>query len=170
LICYDRTESHTLSSWIKHLLRNKERDINHQMFNFLFNGVTIADLKKRIQEIEGKSIYSQRLVSTKILEDDEPISFNVVKYDINLFDRLRGGARTKLMARYGEDYDPNYERKKGVTCYSVWKRLRPKLQTKQKEATCMTTGITAPITKLPTNITSLYPRGNVRAVRFYNTF
>jgi hypothetical protein len=112
LIRYDRTESHTLGSWIKHLLGNKERDINHQMFNFLFNGVMIADLKKRIQEIEGKSIYSQRLVSTKILEDDEPIPFDVVKYDIHLFDRLRGGARTKLMARYGEDYDPNYETKK----------------------------------------------------------
>jgi hypothetical protein len=114
LIRYDRTESHTLGSWIKHRLSNKERDINHQMFNFLFNGVTIADLKKRIREIEGKPINSQRLVSTKILEDYEPIPFDVdvVKYDIHLFDRLRDNTRTKLMARYGEDYDPNYEAKK----------------------------------------------------------
>jgi hypothetical protein len=113
LIRYDRTESHTLGSWIKHLLSNKERDINHQMFNFLFNGVAIADLKHRIQEIKGKPIYSQRFVSTKILEDDEPILFDVVKYDIHLCDRLRGPARTKLQARYEEDYDPNYETKKG---------------------------------------------------------
>jgi hypothetical protein len=136
LIRYNKTESHTLGGWIKHLLSNKERDINHQMFNFLFDGVTIADLKKRIKEIESKPIYSQRLVSTKILEDDECIPFDVVKYDIHLFDRLRGGTRINLWPRMGKITTQTTKEKKEATCYLVWKRLQPKLQTKQKESTC----------------------------------
>jgi hypothetical protein len=112
LIRYDRTKSHTLDGWIKHLSSNKERDINHQIFNFLFDGVTIADLKKRIQEIEGNPIDSRRLASTRILENDEPITFDIIKSNIHLIgDTLLGDSRTKLMARYGEDYDPNYEDK-----------------------------------------------------------